>query len=216
MINWNNIDTVLLDMDGTLLDLNFDNHFWQSHVPLRYSEKHDISFEHAYDKLMPIFKEVEGTIDWYCVDYWTERLELDIARLKSEVAHLIDVHPYVLEFLDSLRKNNIRSILVTNAHQKSLALKLHHTQIDAHLDKIICAHDYRTPKEEQSFWDKLKSEINFDNANTLLIDDSLSVLRSAKTYGIEHLLAVYNPDSQQPTREIEGFNAIYSFKDIMP
>ncbi|HBT55971.1 MAG TPA: haloacid dehalogenase, partial [Pseudomonas sp.] len=33
MLNWNAIDTVLLDMDGTLLDLHFDNHFWLEHMP---------------------------------------------------------------------------------------------------------------------------------------------------------------------------------------
>ncbi len=203
-------------MDGTLLDLNFDNHFWRTHVPLRYSEKHNISFEHARDKLLPIFKSIEGTMNWYCVDYWTERLEMDIAQLKAEVAHLIAVHPNVLEFLNALRENNIRSILVTNAHQKSLALKMHHTQIDAHLDEIICAHDYGAPKEDQSFWSRLENEIDFDKTRTLLIDDSLPVLRSAKKYGIANLLAVYNPDSQQPTREIEGFDAIYNFSDILP
>jgi len=38
MIPWGDINTVFLDMDGTLLDLNFDNHFWLEHVPQRYAE----------------------------------------------------------------------------------------------------------------------------------------------------------------------------------
>lgn len=203
-------------MDGTLLDLNFDNHFWQHHVPVRYAEKHNLSFEVSYDKLMPIFKSVEGTIDWYCVDYWTDRLELDIAQLKAEVAHLIAIHPFVIEFLESLRKNNIETALVTNAHQKSLALKLDKTQLHNHFDHIVCAHDFGLPKEEADFWDKLKKRIYFENNSTLFIDDSLSVLRSAQGYGIKHLLAIYKPDTQQPVREINDFNAIHSFKDIMP
>lgn len=32
-IAWQEVDTVLLDMDGTLLDLAFDNYFWQTLVP---------------------------------------------------------------------------------------------------------------------------------------------------------------------------------------
>lgn len=203
-------------MDGTLLDLNFDNHFWQHHVPVRYAEKHNISFDASYDKLMPIFKEVEGTIEWYCVDYWTERLELDIAQLKAEVAHLIAVHPYVTEFLEKLREHHIETALVTNAHQKSLALKLDKTQLHGHFDHIVCAHDFGIPKEDEAFWDKLKTRIPFENDTTLFVDDSLSVLRSAKGYGIKHLLAIYKPDTQQGVREVEGFNAIHGFKEIMP
>ena len=43
--DWENIETVLLDMDGTLLDLHFDNHFWLQHVPVCYAEKHGLSHE---------------------------------------------------------------------------------------------------------------------------------------------------------------------------
>ena len=40
---WHAIDTVLLDMDGTLLDLHYDNHFWMEHLPQRYAELHGVS-----------------------------------------------------------------------------------------------------------------------------------------------------------------------------
>ena len=42
MIDWDSIDTVLLDMDGTLLDLHFDNYFWTEHLPDIYSRKHQL------------------------------------------------------------------------------------------------------------------------------------------------------------------------------
>ncbi len=216
MIDWQQIDTVFLDMDGTLLDLNFDNYFWQQHVPLRYSEMYQMPLEQARKQLAMRYQSVEGTIDWYCIDYWTRELGLDIAVLKEEVDHLIAVHPHVTEFLDAVREAGKRVLLVTNAHMKSLSLKMERTQLGGHFDQLICSHDYGVAKEEQAFWERLREEQPFDPARTLLVDDSLAVLRSAKRYGIGWLRAVYQPDTQQGRRDVGEFEAIESFLDIMP
>ena len=216
MIDWSHINTVLLDMDGTLLDLNFDNHFWREHVPLRYAEKYHMDIESAKQELFPRFRNAEGTIDWYCVDYWSEQLGLDIVMLKEEVDHLIAVHPHVIEFLDRLKQLGKHRALVTNANHKSLMLKLERTALHHHLDDIICSHEFGVPKVDTNFWYKLQAKLPFDKQHTLLVDDSLPVLRSAHTYGIEGLLAVTKPDSQSPQREVDEFQAIYDFSDIMP
>ncbi len=216
MIDWTRIDTVLLDMDGTLLDLNFDNHFWREHVPLRYAEKHQLDIEAAKQELFPKFRDAEGTIDWYCVDYWSEQLGLDIAMLKQEVDHLIAVHPHVIEFLDRLHVLGKQRALVTNAHHKSLMLKLERTALHHHLDEIICSHDFGIPKENIEFWSMLHGRLPFNKSRTLLVDDSLPVLRSAHAYGIEGLLAVTKPDSRSPQRKVDEFQSIYDFRDIMP
>ncbi len=216
MLDWNTIDTVLLDMDGTLLDLNFDNYFWQEHVPIRYAEKYSLEVHEAKETLTPRFREAEGSMEWYCVDYWSRILGLDIARLKAEVDHLIAVHPHVIDFLNGLKQKNIQRVLVTNAHQKSLMLKLDRTNIQQHLDQIICAHDFGLPKEDTGFWRKLEQEVHFDRKRSLLVDDSLPVLRSAQRYGIAQLLAVRKPDSQNPEKDVEEFQAIYDFSDLTP
>lgn len=216
MPDWSNIETVFLDMDGTLLDLHFDNHFWREHVPQRYAQLHNMDLDQAREILIPKFKQHEGTMNWYCLDFWTAELDLDIALLKEEVDHLIAVHPYVVEFLDALRQSGRRVLLVTNAHFKSLNLKMQRTQLCGHFDKLVCAHDFGVPKEDVTFWDKLQSTEPFDKARTLLIDDSLPVLKSARAWGIAHLLAVYKPDSRSPEKDVEDFDALQDFREIMP
>lgn len=216
MLDWSQIDSVFLDMDGTLLDLHFDNHFWLKHVPLRYAEKNALTTQQALDELIPRFKSIEGSMNWYCVDFWSKELDLDIALLKAEVKHLIQVHPYVIEFLENLERTGKRRVLVTNAHQKSLALKMESTPLSGLLDKIICAHDLGIPKEEIQFWDKLQSLESYDPQRTLLIDDNLNALGSAHKYGIQHLLAIYEPDSKAGQKEVGEFQAIHSFKEIIP
>lgn len=216
LLNWDEVETVLLDMDGTLLDLHFDNHFWQKHLPRRYADKHNLTFEQAREELIPRFREAEGSLDWYCVDYWTEQLGLDIALLKEEVDHLIAVHPEVIDFLDAVRGRGKHVTLVTNAHGKSLALKMRRTQLGRHLDTIICAHDLGLPKEYPDFWGKLQTRQPFNPSHTVLVDDNLPVLRAARNFGIAHLLAVRQPDSRRPPKDAEEFDAILSFADIMP
>ncbi|MFQ5487060.1 MAG: GMP/IMP nucleotidase [Gammaproteobacteria bacterium] len=211
-ISWQHIETVFLDMDGTLLDLHFDNHFWQEHLPRRYAEKHGLSLEQARARLAPRFRATEGTMDWYCLDYWSRTLDLDIVRLKEEVAHLIAVHPHVPQFLHALRRSGRRTVLVTNAHHKSLALKMKHTRLGEHLDAVVCAHDLGLPKEEPKFWRRLQRIEPFMPATTLLIDDNLAVLRSARDFGFRFLLALQAPDSRQPPRSAEEFPAIRSFR----
>ena len=215
-LNWSHIETVLLDMDGTLLDLHYDNHFWLEHVPRRYAEKHALSLDAAKDALRGRYKQIEGTLDWYCVDYWTRELDLDIALLKEEVNHLISVHPYVIDFLDAVRARGKRLVLVTNAHGKSLDIKFRRTRLNGHFDAVVCAHDLGLPKEQLAFWDKMQEVEPFTRDTALLIDDSLPVLRSAKNYGIAHLLAVRNPDSKLPEKDVGEFDAIRSFRDILP
>lgn len=216
MIAWDAVDTLLLDMDGTLLDLHYDNHFWLEHVPRRYAEVHGLPYETARQELMARYRKAEGTLDWYCVDYWTRELGLDIPMLKEEVDHLIAVHPHVLEFLHAVRALRKRIVLVTNAHGKAIDLKFRRTQLAGHFDTVVCSHDLRVPKEHVGFWQKLQALHPFDKSRALLVDDSLPVLRAARTHGVAQLLAVRRPDSRLPEKDVGEFQAIRSFKEIMP
>ena len=216
MVQWQQVHTVLLDMDGTLLDLHYDNHFWLEHVPRRFAERHGLALEDAKAALFDRYRALEGTLDWYCVDFWSRELELDIPALKREIEHLISVHPYVTEFLQAVRGTGKRVVLVTNAHRKVLELKMRYTSLHGFFDVAVSAHDLGSPKEDVQFWHKLQAIEAFDRGTTLLVDDSVPVLRSARAYGIAQLVTVQRPDSKQPLKHAEEFAAIHSFRDILP
>ena len=212
--DWQQIDTVLLDMDGTLLDLHFDNYFWLDHVPAQYAAHHGLSEEEALAELNKSFVGLRGTLNWYCLDYWTELTGLPIADLKRDVQDKIGFRPHVKDFLQRLRDMGKRTVIVTNAHRSSVDLKMEHTVLDQLVDCVISSHDYQEPKESQAFWDHLASNETFDPARTLLIDDSEAVLESAARWGIGWLLAIYHPDSQKPPKTDGRFPGVNHFDEL--
>ncbi len=212
---WRDIDTVLLDMDGTLLDLHFDNHFWLEHLPKRYAEVHGVSLAMAQLELMPLFEKNAGTLNWYCTDFWSSELNLPVKDLKVEIAHLIALRPDAETFLAAVQQAGKRVIMITNAHRDSLSLKMERLELAPYFERLISSHDYGYPKENPQFWDALQNDIKFDPARSLFIDDTLPILRSAGRYGIGHLLAVREPDSRKGPKDTEEFEAVEDYRALI-
>ncbi len=216
-VNWEYIDSVLLDMDGTLLDKYFDDYFWEHFLPVQYAVKYHLYPDDARAELLKRYKSQEGKLTWTDLDYWTEELGMDIPALKAQIEHIIDVHPYVVDFLRFLKRKGKRTYLVTNAHYKTLDIKMKKTRIGEYFDKTLTSFDVGMPKEtpDGRFWRKAERILGFDRERTLLVDDSESVLRSAKEYGIKYLLYKARPSSRGPTKLSKEFSSIVSFKEIM-
>jgi putative hydrolase of the HAD superfamily len=214
MIDWTKITTVFLDLDGTLLDLRFDNHFWLEYVPQCYADKHGLDIGESHKMLKQKYSEAYGSLNWYCVEYWTAELELDIAALKQGIREKICVRPHVEAFLQSLHMRGKRVVLVTNAHQKALQLKMQKTALGEHLDLVISSHDIGLPKENPVFWQRLQQQVHFDSERTLFVDDSLPVLDSARAHGIRYLLHVLRPDTRQPPRQQGPYPAVTDFGQL--
>jgi len=214
-VDWNAIDTVFVDMDGTLLDLAFDNYFWLDLVPERYARKHGVSLAESRAVLAPRFAAKVGTLDWYCLDHWTRDLGLDLKTLKREHREHICFLPGAPEFLAAVRAMRKRLCILTNAHRDTFEVKAEHTGIDKLVDGVVCSHDFAAPKEDADFWRALELHEPFDAARTLLIEDSLAVLSAARSYGVRNTVAIRRPDSRQPPRAITDFAAIDGVADLI-
>lgn len=217
MIDWQNIDTALLDMDGTLLDLAYDNWFWRQHVPEQYAQANKLSIQAAYELIEQWIHRHHGTLNWYCLDFWSNELNLNIAKLKEETSTRIKPRPGAEKWLDALKKSGRRVIMATNAHPDALRVKVAETGIDQYFDELVTSHDYGAAKESQGFWQSLQQHHPFDPQRSLFVDDSIAVLNSAAQFGIAHLACIKHPDSSEPPRtNTAPFIAIDRYEDVMP
>jgi HAD superfamily hydrolase (TIGR01509 family) len=215
MLPWDQIDTVLLDMDGTLLDLRFDNYFWLEVLPERYAQRHELSLEAARAALAPLFVAKQGTLDWYCIDFWSRELSLDVAELKRQVRAHVRFLPGAERFLQALHSRGLDPVLVTNAHRDVLEIKTGQTGLARYFRRIVSSHDFGVPKEHPQFWTQLQAELAFDPARCLFVDDSIAVLNAARAHGIGHIFAISRPDSTQHTRAMDGFATVERIEELL-
>jgi putative hydrolase of the HAD superfamily len=212
---WNQIDTVLIDMDGTLLDLGFDNWFWQQHIPEVYAAQCGLTTAEAIDRLAPRFAAAQGQLIWYCIDHWSRELQIDIRALKLAAGDRIrwlDGAPRFLERLQALGK---RRWILTNAHPDTYDIKNARVSLGRYFDAVYSTHPFGTPKETAAFWPRFHEHVSFDPAKTVLIDDSLPVLRAARAYGIRWLRAIRRPDALGPVKDTLEFEGIDSVADLL-
>src|ERR1700682_1511434 len=214
-VDWSAIDTVLLDMDGTLLDLRFDNWFWQELISSRFAAANGLTTVETQGLLAPKFVGVRGTLQWYCIEYWTRELGLDIGSIKREVLTRVSFLPGAEEFLLKLKERGKRCVLVTNAHPRTLAIKNERVALTQYFDACYSTHPFAAPKEDPIFWPRLAAEERFQPERTLFVDDSLSVLDAARDFGIGWLRAVRRPDSGQPPQHTGEYAAVDGVADLM-
>ena len=212
--DWSAIDTVLLDMDGTILDLKFDSHFWLELVPARFAAANALTLAAAKDQLEPLFAAKQGTLDWYCIDYWSRELKLDLPALNREAREHVAWAPEAEGFVLGLRELGKRLVLVTNAHGDTLTVKDAQLDFRGHFDAVYSSHSFGTPKETAEFWQRLIECEPFERARTLFVDDSLPVLRAARAFGIAWIYAIAQPDSSRPRREINEFPAVNHLHEL--
>lgn len=209
------IDCVLLDMDGTLLDKYFDDYFWEHLVPEKYADKHNITFGRAKEELLARYKSHEETLNWTDIDFWSKELHLDILALKEQIRHIIEVHPHVVSFLESMQRRKKRTFIATNAHYKVLDLKLRKTDLGRYLTGSITSDAIGFPKEKIEFWEKAEQQIGFRREHTLFVDDTLAVLKTAKAFGIKYVVYKALGNSKVPPGSSTEFPSIMDFNELL-
>jgi len=215
-MDWQNIDTVLLDVDGTLLDLHYDNFVWDQLVPEAYANLKQLPLPDAKQQLMEQMRLVHGTIDFYSFDFWSEQTGLDITDLHQQESQRIGFRADAEAFLDWLAQSAHDAIVATNADHNSLRIKETAIALSERVDQIYSSQDFGSPKEDQEFWQQLQKQCDFDPQRTLFLDDTARVLDAAAEFGIAQVWHIRTPDSQRSPRPQSAHPSLNHFHEIYP
>jgi putative hydrolase of the HAD superfamily len=214
-LNWDEIDDVLLDMDGTLLDRHFDNFFFEEELPRRYAVLHGLTFENSRDRLMAMYRSVEGELAWTDLHYWTKQVGIDVVAMHKELDHMIGFLPGAEEFLRHLRQLGKRVTIVTNAHEAGVSVKTAKTGLDRHVDRILDAFEVGHLKMRPEYWPACRRLLGFDPARSLFMDDDEGCLIAAQHYGVAHLIHSAKSSSQLPPTPLAQFVSVTGFSTLL-
>jgi putative hydrolase of the HAD superfamily len=197
---WDEIDYVFLDMDGTLLDKYYDDYFWEHFVPEVYATRNLVDITDARKLLLDTYKSVESTLQWTDLDYWSDRLGLDIVALKREISHLVNIHPHTIDYFEYMQK---------------IGIKMEQVNIEKWFSQIVCSQEVGAAKEQPEFWHNLQQVLPYNPKRTLFADDTEKVLHSAKASGLQHLIHVAKPSSRLPVQFSTQYQSIVNFRELM-
>ena len=214
-ILWDSIETVLLDMDGTLLDRHFEDFFWDELVPRRYATKHRLPLAAAKEKLKTIYQSKLNTVYWGDIAYWEKRLDLRLWGLRYQTQHLVRMHPHTMRFLKFLKQRKKKVYLVTAALRADVDFKLSTNAIGCYFDGIFSEFEIGASKKSVVFWEKLQRLIGFKKNSTMVADDEASVLKAAKKYGIKWIVLKKTFSSKKEPRASDEFISVRHFDDIL-
>ena len=213
--DWRDIDTVLLDLDGTLLDQAYDNHIWQQLLPQRFAAARAIDVQAAHAEIAGRFAARHGTLDMYCIEHWSREFGIDIGALHREQRAQVAWLPGAREFLGQARAAGKRLLLLTNSHPIALAVKHEQTGVLDYLDASVSSHDFGYPKEDARFWLAAVRHFGFDSARSLFVDDNVRMLDAANAAGIRWVYGVRHWDSRATPRDHRVHPAVDSVAELL-
>ena len=182
----------LIDLDGVILDTKYDNFFWQEHIPKVYAEKNNISLSDAVNFTHALFHYKKKTKDWYDIIYWSNILNIDIAKEKERKTNMdkICLKDGSLDILDKLKNQGKKLFLITNAHRTTLNIKLKKFDVSKYFDEMICSHELGYIKENIQFWHILRLKLKLDYKYSVLVEDTFENINSAYHAGLNNFVYI--------------------------
>lgn len=165
---------ISFDMDGTIVDMNFDYILWFEELPKLYAERHNLSFEKAKMICREEYNKVgDEDLRWYDVKYWLENFDLkkDFLQLMTNLKHHIKLYPEVKSVVKELSEKH-KLIIISNAPRAFLDLKLEVESIKDHFDRIFSVtSDFNIVKKERNIYKEICKALNIKPEELIHIGD---------------------------------------------
>jgi 5'-nucleotidase len=207
------IEIISFDMDGTLVETDYNDLIWQKAIPELVAEREKIDFETALKIVQKKYDQVGAENNkWYDIKYWINffGLEVDYEKLLQKYEDKISIFPEVPHVLDQLAIK-YRLICISSMPREFLIPKTR--KLEKYFQSIFSTlSDYQQLKNKE-IYSKICRKLQVVPGTILHVGDhEKSDYLAAKDAGLKTLLI---DRYQLGYKEKYHNDVIYSLSDIL-
>jgi len=208
------IKGAIFDLDGTLLDSMY---FWDD-LGAEYLRQKGIAPPRNINEVLKTLS-LEQSISYFKEVYFIRGSEDEIKKeiiglIENQYRFKVPLKPSVIPFLGELYNNNVKMCIAT-ATEYNLAIDaMERLNIAKYFKFILTCSEAGIGKDNPQFFLKALEMLNTSKYETIVFEDSLHAIKSAKSAGF-FIAAVYDKSSEEDKEEIKSMADIYlnSFED---
>lgn len=183
--------TVLLDLDGTLIDslrliLDSYHHTLARHgLPPRTDEEWLKGVGTPLTVQLAEWRDEIGTIEAMIATYRDYNLK--------HHDRMVTVYPGVLEAVREIKSAGLQTGLVTSKNRQGALRGLKLVGLEALMDVLVCADEVTNPKPHPEPVEKAVALLGADPASTVYVGDSVHDMHSGRAAGVRTAAALWGP-----------------------
>ena len=183
--------TVLLDLDGTLIDslrliLDSYHHTLARHgLPPRTDEEWLKGVGTPLTVQLAEWRDEIGTIEAMIATYRDYNLK--------HHDRMVTVYPGVLEAVREIKAAGHQTGLVTSKNRQGALRGLQLVGLEALMDVLVCADEVTNPKPHPEPVEKAVALLGADPATTVYVGDSVHDMHSGRAAGVRTAAALWGP-----------------------
>ena len=208
MVKLNSTTAILSDLDGVILNIDYDIKFWESWLPEYIASQSSLTEREAKAEILSKIDLQRGTLNFYDLNYWDDLLNLDcieIIKEKEEKCSYIEGSYEALQRLSTLE--NPKYIL-TNGDPRIQEYKAETNNFLEFFDSIFYSMHAGYPKESREFWALARHNLNLDFKDAIFIDDDFKVVTAAVKAGIKQVVWITEGKNRILQNGVETFPSL--------
>jgi putative hydrolase of the HAD superfamily len=208
MVKLNSTTAILSDLDGVILNLDYDIKFWESWLPEHVASQSNRSLKEIKIQIQAEIDAQRGTLNFYDLNYWDDLLNVDcmeIIREQEEKCSFLEGSYEALQRLSTLK--NPKYIL-TNGDPRIQEYKAETQNFLEFFNSIFYSMHVGYPKESKEFWALARHNLNLEFEDAIFIDDDLKVVTAAAKAGIKQVAWITPGKNRILQNRVETFASL--------